>query len=337
MNIPVSELRPLMLAKLAKLSFDIEKAKVMVDVLLEGELLGHRTHGLQLFKPYVASLLKGEMEVLGSYEILNQTLVSELWDGRYMSGTWLTTKGVERAAEMAQEHGVGTVVIRKSHHIACLAAYLEFWTRQGLMVMLSCSDPMNKAVAPYGGTKAVYSPNPLAVGIPSTTDPIIMDISTSSTANGVINKTKALQQKLPQPWLLTPEGRPTDDPATFFAEEPSTILPLGGMDLGYKGFALGLMVEALTNALGGYGRVEEPYRWGASVFIQVIAPKHFSGDSAFVREIDFLKNQCIPNSPIDPKRPVRMPGQGGLEHKAKQLKEGLTVDEDWLLWLHSNE
>lgn len=337
MNIQVSELRPLMLTKLAKLHVDTEKAMVMVDVLLEGELLGHRTHGIQLFKPYIASLLKGEMEALGAYELLNQTLVSELWDGRYISGTWLTTKGLERAAEMARAHGIGTVVIRKAHHIACLAAYLEFWGRQGLMVILSCSDPMSKTVAPFGGTKAAYGPNPLAVGIPTTADPIMMDISTSSTANGVINKARALQQKLPEPWLLTPEGQPTDDPETFFSEEPSTILPLGGMDLGYKGFALGLMVEALTNALGGYGRVEDPQRWGASVFIQVIAPQHFSGESAFVREIDFLKSKCVPNRPIDLKEPVRMPGQRGLVLKSKQLEEGIPVAGDWLQWLKEDK
>ncbi len=96
--------------------------------------------------------------------------------------------------EMAKSEGVGTVVIQKSHHIACLAAFLEVVARKNLMVIIACSDPRNKTVAPFGGKIPVYSPNPLAIGIPTEGDPILIDVSISATANAVVNRAAKNQE-----------------------------------------------------------------------------------------------------------------------------------------------
>jgi LDH2 family malate/lactate/ureidoglycolate dehydrogenase len=52
------------------------------------------------------------------------------------------------------------------------------------------------------------------------------------------------------------DGSLTDDPAALFAEPPGVALGLGGQEYGHKGFGLGLMVEALTMGLSGYGRAD---------------------------------------------------------------------------------
>jgi LDH2 family malate/lactate/ureidoglycolate dehydrogenase len=303
------------------------KAEANGRILVEGELLGHRTHGLALVGPYLEEITNGRMETLRDFDILNTTQTTQLWDGHFASGIWLTESAIEVASNMAKTEGIGTVVIRDSHHIACLAAYLEAITKRGQLLILACSDPRNKTVAPFGGLTGVYSPNPLAVGIPTEGIPILIDVSTSSTANGVVAKAAAEECLLPGPWLLDASGTATDNPNTFFQEPPSTLLPLGGVDLGYKGFALGLMVEALTNALGGGGRQHDPKRWGASVFVQVIDPSRFCGENAFLSEIQYLKNQCLDSPPIHSNAPVRLPGERGLALKADQLQNGLLVSE----------
>lgn len=104
---------------------DFEKAESTARILLEGELLGHTTHGLALVKPYLDELESRQMEKSGTYEILNSTNTSETWNGRYLPGIWLTEKAIDKASEIARKDGIGTVVIQKSHHIACLAAFLE--------------------------------------------------------------------------------------------------------------------------------------------------------------------------------------------------------------------
>jgi L-lactate dehydrogenase len=309
---------------------DFEKAESTTRILLEGELLGHTTHGLALVKPYLDELQSGQMEKLGSYEMINSTATTETWNGRYLPGIWLTEKAIEKASEIAKKDGIGTVVIQKSHHIACLAAFLEKTARQNLMVIIACSDPRNKTVAPFGGKIPVYSPNPLALGIPTETDPILIDVSMSTTANAVVNRAAKNNEKLAGEWLLKSDGTTTNDPQTFFENPASTLLPLGGMDLGYKGFALGIMIEAMTSALGGHGRNDNPERWGASVFVQVIDPSKFSGENYFLKEMEFFKNQCLASTPLNAKNPVRMPGEKGLKRKKWNLENGLLISDELL-------
>jgi LDH2 family malate/lactate/ureidoglycolate dehydrogenase len=304
------------------------KASITAAILLEGELLGHRTHGLQLTMPYIEHIKKGSMETQGTYNVLNETSTSELWDGKYLAGPWLIDSAIKKASIIASQQGVGTIVIQKSSHIGCLAAYMEEATRNGNMVILACSDPDNATVAPFGGTTGVYSPNPLALGIPTETEPLIIDVSMSATSNGLIHQKNKLNQALEYPWLITSDGKATTDPKTFFKNEPSTILPLGGLESGYKGFALGIMIEAMTSALGGYGRYKEPGRWGASVFVQALNPNKFAGESYFQKEMESLKSKCLSSKVIDASAPVRMPGQRGLELKKKQLADGLTLRID---------
>jgi L-lactate dehydrogenase len=309
---------------------DFEKAESTSRILLEGELLGHTTHGLALVKPYLDELQSGQIEKLGSYEMINSTATTETWNGRYLPGIWLTEKAIEKASEIAKKDGIGTVVIQKSHHIACLAAFLEKTARQNLMVIIACSDPRNKTVAPFGGKIPVYSPNPLALGIPTETDPVLIDVSMSTTANAVVNRAAKNNEKLGGEWLLQSDGTTTNDPQTFFENPASTLLPLGGMDLGYKGFALGIMIEAMTSALGGHGRNDNPERWGASVFVQVIDPSKFSGENYFLKEMEFFKNQCLASTPLNAKNPVRMPGEKGLKRKKWNLENGLLISDELL-------
>ena len=247
------------------------------------------------------------------------------WDGRYLPGPWLIKQAMDLAFERIQAHPVMTVVIRRSHHIACLAAYLERATEKGLFMLLTTSDPSTQTVAPYGGIQPVYTPNPIAAGIPTQGEPILLDISMSTTANGIVNCFHNQGQKLPGPWLLDNKGDSSNNPADFYAEPPGSVLPLGGIDLGYKGFALGLLVEALTAGMGGYGRADEPKQWGASVFLQVIDPAAFGGRDRFINETEWLAEACRTNPTKPGELPVRLPGSRALQLRAEQRKTGVIL------------
>lgn len=298
---------------------DDEKSRIVAETLVEADLMGHTTHGLQLLPAYIQELETGGMAKAGEPEVINDKGSAITWNGNYLPGPWLVHKAINLALERITEHPVVTIVIQKSHHIACLAAYLQKVTEKGMMIILSCSDPQNRTVAPFGSTTGLYSPNPLAAGIPTEELPILMDVSLSATANGYVKRAYDRNEKLPHPWLLDSNGEITGDPASFYASPPSTILPLGGLDSGHKGFALGVLVEALTNALGGFGRAEEMNRWIASVFIQIINPESFSGKSAFTKETQYLTGQCMQSAN------VRLPGHRALSLKQEQLKTGLQL------------
>lgn len=312
-----------------------EVSEITSNILIEGDLLGHHTHGVKLANGYLRDLKSGH--ATGDHSVLSIkeiSAVATLFDGHYLLGPYLVQKALERSATAARESGIGIVSIKRSHHIACLAAYLQPFVEQGLLPIVMTSDPAVKSVAPFGGVDPVYTPNPIAMGIPSRVQPIMMDVSMSTVTNGSVAKANAENAKLAHPVILTNSGNVSDDPSAFFSDPPGSILPLGGMEFGHKGFAMGLMVEALTSALGGFGRKDDPNGWGASVTVMVIDPTLFAGQSAFLDETDRLINACLNSTPVDPQRPVRMPGQAGLGRREAYLAEGIPLPDDVVAELH---
>jgi LDH2 family malate/lactate/ureidoglycolate dehydrogenase len=322
--------RPEELANFAEALFaaaglDAGKARVVADLLVEADLLGHTTHGLALAAPYLGDVEKGGMVATGEPGVVRDKGACLTWDGRRLPGVWLAARAVDEAVGRAERLGTGTVVVRNSHHIACLAAFLTRATDRGMMVILASSDPSVASVAPFGGTRAVFTPNPIAVGIPTGGDPVLVDVSTSVTTNGMSGRLSAEGRRFDHPWLLDAEGGPTDDPAVLFAEPPGTILPVGGLDHGHKGYGLTLMVEALTQGLGGFGRAEAPTAWGASFVVQALDPEAFAGLADFTRETAHVARLCKESPPRPGVEAVRLPGEAALARKRRALAEGVAL------------
>jgi L-lactate dehydrogenase len=154
----------------------------------------------------------------------------------------------------------------------------------------------------------------------------MLDISMSTTSVGLSQRITRQKGRLPGKWVLDAQGIPTDDPAVIFQKPPGSILPLGGTDLGYKGFALGLLVEALTSGLCGFGRKDQPGRWGATVFLMIINPDALGGRRQFLKETSWLAAACLNAEPLDPNQPVRLPGQAALARKRTQLENGVALE-----------
>ena len=301
------------------------KAGAVAQILVEGDLMGHDTHGLALLASYLGELESGKMTRDGEPLVVADAPAAVTWDGRRLPGPWLVLKAMELARERAARCGTGTVVIRRSHHIACLAAYLRRATDAGLLMLLTCSDPNSASVAPFGGLDAVYTPNPIAAGIPTADTPVLIDISTSATTNGLTNRLHKEGGRLPAAWVIDGHGRPSDDPAVLFTEPKGTILPLGGQDSGHKGYGLSLLVEALTGGLAGHGRADAREGWGATVFLQVIDPRAFAGLDAFTRQTGTVAQACRASRPARPGVAVRLPGEKGLALAKGQREQGVML------------
>jgi LDH2 family malate/lactate/ureidoglycolate dehydrogenase len=302
-----------------------DMAVTVAEILVEADLMGHTTHGLNLLGSYLSHLETGVMAKAGQPTVIADHGSSVTWNGHYLPGPWLTVQAMELAFDRIASHPVVTIAIQRSHHIACLAAYPKLATDRGYFMFLCSSGPNNQTVAPYGGLKAVYTPNPIGIGIPTKGEPIIIDVSMSTTSNTLIGRHQSLGQPLPHAWLQDNEGNATDDASVLSSDPPGTVMPLGGLDLGYKGFALGLMVEAMTSALAGYGRSDNPDQWGVSVFLQMINPDAFGGLDKFTEETQWLADACRANPPRVADSPVRMPGQRGLQWRAEQLEAGVIL------------
>jgi LDH2 family malate/lactate/ureidoglycolate dehydrogenase len=314
-----------------------DRARIVAEILVEADLMGHTTHGLQLLAPYLTEIEAGRMPCAGVPTTIADHGGAITWDGHYLPGPWLIVSAMDLAMQRVAQHKVVTVVIRRANHIACLAAYLRRATERGLVMTLMSSDPTVATVTPHGGIAGRFTPNPMAFGWPTDDEPVLIDISASTTTNGLTGRMnrEGKGRKLPGQWLVDNEGNASDDPKVLTTNPPGAILPLGGMDSGHKGFGLALLVEAMTAALGGYGRADKPGQWGGAVFLQIIDPRGFGGEPAFRREAGWMAETCR-TTPVKPGNPpVRMPGERGLKLRTEQLRSGVTLHPEILPALQS--
>lgn len=321
----VESLKSLSTSLFVAAGMDADKAEAVSTVLITGDMVGQRTHGMALCPQYLEQVEKGLMKTQGAPEVVRDTGSVFVWDGHYLPGPWLVSEALTQACDRVKQHGVVTAVIRRSHHIACLAALIKQVTDRGLVVMLASSDPASGFIAPYGGKEPIFTPNPIAVGYPGTEQAVWIDVSTSITTVGMTRQKAAAGTSFDHPWLIDANGKPTNDPHVIDPGVGGTLLPIGGLEYGHKGFGLSLMVEMLTHGLAGFGRPDAEKRWGAGVFLQVMDPEMFGGRTDFIRQADYTIDRCHANAPIDPATPVRLPGEMAQRRMREAEQSGVEV------------
>jgi L-lactate dehydrogenase len=303
-----------------------EMADIVAEVLVEADLIGHRTHGVGLLPWYLDALGNGEMIGRGEATVVADRGACLTWNGNGLPGPWLVTRAFDTASERTAEFGVVTVAISRAHHTGALAAYLRKVTERGLVAHISCSTASTMRMAPFGGTLPMMTPNPQAYGFPTDGDPILIDISSSITTTTHTRQLAERGERFPEAWALTAKGEPTDDPQEV-TERGGTLMPLGGARKGHKGFSLALAIEALGQGLSGHGRAEAPQGMVLSVFLQVIDPAAFAGREAFIREASHLAEACRRNPPAPGVAKVRVPGDSAAASRRQALEMGIALDE----------
>ncbi|WP_136685374.1 Ldh family oxidoreductase [Falsirhodobacter xinxiangensis] len=315
-------------AMLAAAGLEDDKARATAEILVEGDMIGHETHGTSLVSWYLDELDGGLMAKSGSYDVVSDHGATFVWDGKLLPGAWLLTEAFEQAFERAPQYGVVTAAIRNCHHTCALATYLRRATDRGLIAQLSVSNPGAARMAPFGGTVPLLTPNPLAVGVPTRSDPILVDVSSSITTTTMTQQLAKKGERFPDKWALTAQGVPTDDPSEV-TDRKGSLMPLGGAEKGHKGFGLALMVDLLGQGLSGKGRADaKPGVLAQAAFLQVIDPAAFAGLDAFTEQSEFTANACRTNPPAPGVSAVRVPGDSASRKRRRALQEGVAISDE---------
>lgn len=312
-------------AALVAAELDRPLAAAVAEVLIDAEIMGHRTHGLSLLPHYLGQLQSGGMAKSGDVAVVRDTGASFLWQANRLPGAWVIKQALDEMVARSVAQPVVTASISECFHIGSLQTYLQAATDHGLICIIATTDPSVASVAPFGGVDPVLTSNPVAYGLPTAGDPILIDLCTSVVSNSAVQSYQRAGQRLPGNWLLDNGGSATDDPQALQATPPGTIMPLGGEQFGYKGFALGLVVEALALALSGYGRGAEHRSFGEGVFLQVINPNMFAGRAIFEAEMSRLADSCRASRVPAGAEAVRLPGERALQRARAAAEEGVEV------------
>ena len=297
-------------ALLEKAGMPRDRARTVADVIVEGDLLGHDTHGLDQLAGYLVQIEEG---LLATSKVIRRSspISAPASRGRPSPARTLAREAAPspRRAAAYSRIPIVTVVIGRGHHIGCLQAYLKPVTDAGFIIVLMCSDPSAAGVTPHGGVASRITPNPIAAGFPTGGDPDShrhqqLDVDQRDEQAARVERRAARKAR----GLSTPTDRRPTILACSPRDRPGAMLPLGGIELGHKGFSLALIVEALTSGLAGRGRSEKPAPWTSSVFVQLIDPDAFGGRDAFAREMQHLVDLCH-DTPVAPGNPPRSPSR----------------------------
>ena len=164
------------------------------------------------------------------------------YDGQAGLGHWQVEAAAETGIARASEHGVGVVAVGNSGHCGVLGIYTLPALAAGMVALVFSNGPA--VMPPWGGHQPLLSTSPLAAGIPSRPEPAIVDLATSAVARGTIAQRASQGRPLDEGWAFDAAGAPTVDPKAALS---GMLAPLGGA----KGYALALLVEALTGGMVG--------------------------------------------------------------------------------------
>lgn len=278
-------------------------AEIVARHLVESDLRGVASHGLMRVRQYLDEIAAGEIDPAGapSYERIE---AARIWvEGNHCFGQLAGSFAADEAAKTARVHGIAVVTVRHTGHAGRIGAYAEHLARSGLMALACCSGPRSgHRVAPFGGAEGRLATNPIAYAFPTQGEPVVADFSTSAVPEGTVRRLRELDLPVPEGALQDASGRMVTEPGVLYATPPGTILPLGGQRFGHKGFALALLVEALATLLSGDDTADAT-RYGNNLALIGIAT-----DAGFEHRAERLVEYVRSARPIDPGRPVLMPG-----------------------------
>jgi len=318
-----TRLEALVSALFANLGVPQADAGRIAQCLVLADLRGVSSHGISRLPIYLKRLREGLVEAVPTMIAHEASPVAAQLDGGNGYGFVVATRAMDMAVERAERFGIGMVGVRNSNHFGMAACYLLQAAEAGYAALvLTNASP---AMPVWGGKEPLLGTSPFAFGAPGN-PPIILDMATSVVARGKIRRAAAANEPIPKGWALDKEGRPTTDAQAAYE---GLILPLGGP----KGSGLSLMMEVLAGVMTGaafggdvgnqYTKFDGPQNVGHMMI--AFRPGVFVGDDYRSRMAE-LAARAKGSTPVDPERPVLLPGEPEAQLEAERRRTGVPVN-----------
>src|SRR5215207_4381292 len=299
-----------------------DNARSVARALVLAEADGLKGHGLSRVPSYALQAKVGKVDGCAT-PVLDTPRPGVLAVDARNGFAYAAIEAAEAALpQAARTNGIAAAAIRRSHHCGAAGHPVERLAGTGLVAMMFANTPA--AIAPWGGSRAVFGTNPIAFGCPLPgRAPIVVDLSLSKVPRGNLMAARQRGERIPEGWALDADGRPTTDPE---AALKGTMLPLGDA----KGTTLALMVELLAAGLTGANFAAE-----ASSFLDAEGPPPATGQLILALEpsafgTDALSRFAALAAAIEAQSGARLPGARRLELRRKAAAQGLEISDGLL-------
>lgn len=308
-----------------------EDAAVVARELADANIVGHDSHGVMRLVQYVGFIKDGHVRPGTKIQVIQEGPSHAVVDGGFNFGQVSTRGALDIALDKAKKTGTAAVVMRNCNHIGRLGAYTHEAARAGMVALMAVNAPGPGQVAPFGGRARRMGTNPISIAAPCQQDAMVLDMTTSSTAEGKLRVSKQKGEMISEGLVIDGHGNPSCDPNAFYDEPLGCILPLGGALMGHKGFGLAVMIDILCGLLSGSGIARNDLPRGANgVWIQLLQIEKFLPRS----EYDMWMDKYVSWIKDTPKLPgvneILLPGEIEIRRQAQRRKSGVEIPaETW--------
>jgi len=320
-RVPVDELRVVLERCLRPRGFGGRRAKRCAGIFAENSLVGVASHGLNRFPRFIEWIERGWIDPPQTPECDASFGSLERWDGRLGPGPLNAEDCMDRAMELAGEHGVGIVALRNTNHWMRAGTYAWQAAADGFAGI--CFTNTEPNLPPWGSTQPKLGNNPVAVSIPRPNGRhVLFDGAMSQFSYGALETAARRGQTLPVPGGFRESGGLTDDPAAIL--ESKRALPIGF----WKGAGLSLVLDLLATALSaGASTCDLGAREGEYGVSQVFVALGRSVMDDAARERIECTLADLHTARTEAGAAVRYPGERLLEIRTENLRNGVPVDE----------
>ncbi|OWT60288.1 Ldh family oxidoreductase [Candidimonas nitroreducens] len=297
---------------LPHLGYDTNETEIIADQLLDAALCGYEYSGL----PKILDLASHPKAALPrtAPRIQHETPVSALIDGGNTVGMLALHTAIEEAKKRAAQHGFAVVGVYNSWMTGRSAYFVEQLADAGLIGMLAVSS--FSIVAPPGAAAPAIGTNPIAFGFPTAADPLLIDLGTSAYMVSELSLVQRRGGSLPPGVAIDRIGNPTCDPQS--AREGS-ILNFAG----YRGFAIGLAMQALGVMAGSALSPNKDYGY----LLVAMRPDLLVPLEDYRRQL----SETLARIKATPKQEgvsdIRLPSERALAERRRRGAEGISIDK----------
>ncbi len=249
----------------------------------------------------------------------------ERWDGHRGFGPLNAKLAMDRACELAKEHGIGIVALGNNNHWMRGGSYGFQAADQGCIGI--CWSNTCPNMPAWGGKDRKIGNNPIIFAVPrSNGQHVVIDCAVSQFSYGKIEDCKLKGIQLPVPGGYDTKGNLTTDPAEI--EKTWRVLPMGY----WKGSGISIALDLIATVLTNGNSVHTIGTFGDEVGLTqiMIAIDPSKGNTA--EQTDQIVNDILADikasEPIQEGGKVLYPGEPEALMIQENLEKGIPVIED---------
>ncbi len=328
-RIPAEELRRVIAGIFNRAGCSEKEAGIVAKRLVDANLVGHDSHGVVRIPTYMELVKSGGVTLNAHAKVLHETDGLAVVDGQVGFGQVIGEEAMALGIAKAKKTGLAMIALRHSGHLGRIGDWTELCAEAGLASIhfVNVVGAIS-IVAPFGGTDARTSTNPISVGMPRADGRhVIFDAATSKLAEGKVKVALNKGVELPDGVLLNAKGKPTRDPADLYTDPRGALLPMGD----HKGYGLSVMCELLAGLVSGGGSHHPATIGKGSIrnnMLSFIFDPLPGGNAAWARDdMEALIAWLTASPPAEPGKKVLLPGDPERTTRAERTNNGVPLDD----------